>query len=59
MESLAFLVVILLLFAFLGGPIAIALTKIRTEHFILTLVRRIAHGFFCNNFTVGRNDVFN
>lgn len=46
MESLAGLVAILLLFAFFGGPIAIALTKIRTEHFIFTLVRRIAHGFF-------------
>jgi len=46
MESLAVLVAILLLFAFLGGPIAIALTKIRTEHFILTIARRIAHGFF-------------
>lgn len=46
MESLAFLVAILLLFAFFGGPIAIALTKIRTEHFILILVRRITHGFF-------------
>ena len=46
MESLAFLVAILLLFAFLGGPIAIALTMIKTEHFILTLLLRIAHGFF-------------
>ena len=46
MESLAVLVAILLLFAFLSGPIAIALTKIRTEHFILTIVRKIAHGFF-------------
>jgi len=45
MESLAVLVAILLLFAFLSGPIAIALTKIRTERFILTIVRKIAHGF--------------
>ena len=46
MESLAILVTILLLVAFLSGPIAIGLTKIKTSSFPLMLIRRVFHGFF-------------
>ena len=46
MESLALLVSILLLVAFLSGPIAIGLTKIKTSSFVFTLIRRVFHGFF-------------
>ena len=46
MESLAILVSILLLVAFLSGPIAIGLTKIKTSSFVFTLIRRVFHGFF-------------
>ena len=46
MESLAVLVAILMFIAFLAGPIAIGLTKLRTNNFILTIIRRILHGFF-------------
>ena len=46
MESLALLVAILMFIAFLAGPIAIGLTKLRTSNFILTIIRRIFHGFF-------------
>ncbi|MSY37244.1 MAG: hypothetical protein F2929_06420 [Actinobacteria bacterium] len=28
----------------LGGPVAILLTKIRTEHIVLTIIRRLLHG---------------
>lgn len=46
MESLALLVTILLLTAFLSGAIAMGLTKIKTSSFPLTLIRRVFHGFF-------------
>ena len=46
MENLALLVSILLLVAFLSGPFAIGLTKIKTGSFALTLIRRVFHGFF-------------
>ncbi len=46
MESLALLVSILLLTAFLSGPIAIGLTKFKSSSFPLTLIRRVIHGFF-------------
>ena len=45
MESLAYLVTILLMIVILGGPVAILLTKIRTEHIVLTIIRRFLHGF--------------
>ena len=44
MESLAYLVTILLMIVILGGPVAILLTKIRTEHIVLTIIRRLLHG---------------
>ena len=45
MESLAYLVTILFMIVILGGPVAILLTKIRTEHIVLTIIRRFLHGF--------------
>ena len=45
MESLAYLVVTLFMIVILGGPVAILLTKIRTEHIVLTIIRRLLHGF--------------
>ncbi|CAB4658779.1 unannotated protein [freshwater metagenome] len=44
MEGLAYLVTILLMIVILGGPVAILLTKIRTEHIVLTIIRRLLHG---------------
>ena len=46
MESLAMFVVILMLSALLSGPVAIALTVIKTDSGILTFIRRIFHGLF-------------
>ena len=46
MESLAIVVGILLLIAFLAGPIAIALTAVRTKSLIVNIIRKILHGFF-------------
>lgn len=46
MESLAVLVAILMFIAFFAGPVAIGLTKLKTSNFILTIIRRIFHGFF-------------
>ena len=46
MESLALLVAIMMLIALLGGPIAIGITRIKTENIFLTVVRRIFHGIF-------------
>jgi hypothetical protein len=46
MESLALLVAILMLIALLSGPVAIALTKLNSSNFIITLIRRMFHGFF-------------
>lgn len=46
MESLAILVAILLLIAFLAGPIAIALSAVRGKSLILNVIRKILHGFF-------------
>ncbi len=46
MESLAIVVAILLLIAFLAGPIAIALTAVRTKSLIVNVIRKILHGFF-------------
>jgi hypothetical protein len=45
MEGLAYLVTILFMIVILGGPVAILLTKIRTEHIVLTIIRRFLHGF--------------
>jgi hypothetical protein len=44
MESLAYLVVILIMIVIFGGPVAILLTKIRTEHIVLRIIRRLLHG---------------
>ena len=46
MESLAIVVAILMFTAFLAGPIAIALTSVRTESLIVNVIRKILHGFF-------------
>jgi hypothetical protein len=46
MESLAVLVAILMFIAFLAGPIAIGLTKLSSDNFIIAVIRRIFHGFF-------------
>lgn len=46
MESLAIVVAILLLIAFLAGPIAIALTAVRTKSLLVNVIRKILHGFF-------------
>lgn len=46
MESLAIVVAILFLIAFLAGPIAIALSAVRAKSLILNVIRRILHGFF-------------
>lgn len=46
MESLAMLVAILLLIAFLAGPIAIALSAVRGKSLFLNVIRKILHGFF-------------
>ena len=46
MESLALLVAIMMLIALLGGPIAIGITRVKTEKTLLTVVRRVFHGFF-------------
>lgn len=35
-----------MLSAFLGGPIAIGLTRIKTKNVLLTIVRRLIHAFF-------------
>ena len=45
MESLAYLVTILFMIVILGGPFAILLTKIQTKNIILTIIRRLLHGF--------------
>ena len=41
MESLAFLIVIILMVIVLGGPVAILLTLIKTKNIYLTLLRRL------------------
>ena len=46
MESLAIVVAILLLIAFLAGPIAIALSAVQAKSLILNVIRKILHGFF-------------
>jgi len=46
MESLAIIVAILMLIAFLAGPIAIALTGLKSKYLILNIIRKILHGFF-------------
>lgn len=46
MESLAILVAILLLIAFLAGPIAIALSAVRGKSLFANIIRKILHGFF-------------
>lgn len=46
MESLAIVVAILLLIAFLAGPIAIALSAVRTKSVLVNVIRKILHGFF-------------
>lgn len=46
MESLAILVATLFLIALMGGPIAIGITKIKTESNFLNFVRRVFHGLF-------------
>ncbi|CAB4586390.1 unannotated protein [freshwater metagenome] len=60
MESLALLVAILMGIAFFSGPIAIALTKLNSSNFIITLIRRMFHGFFvAMSFWVGMMFAFN
>ena len=46
MESLAIVVAILLLIAFLAGPIAIALSAVRGKSLFLNVIRKILHGLF-------------
>ena len=46
MESLAMIVAILLLIAFLAGPIAIALSAVRGKSLFLNVIRKVLHGFF-------------
>ena len=46
MESLAFIVAMLLLIAFLAGPVAIALTMRKSGSLVLNIFRKILHGFF-------------
>lgn len=46
MESLAALVAILMLTALLSGPVAIALSAIKTDKWILNIFRKLFHGFF-------------
>jgi len=46
MESLAILVTILLLIAFLAGPIAIALSAVKGKSPFLNVIRKILHGLF-------------
>ena len=46
MESLAIVVAILLIIAFLAGPIAIALSAVQAKSLILNVIRKILHGFF-------------
>ena len=46
MESLAIVVAILFLIAFLAGPIAIALSAVRAKSLIVNVIRKILHGFF-------------
>lgn len=46
MESLAIVVAILLIIAFLAGPIAIALSAVKAKSLILNVIRKILHGFF-------------
>ena len=46
MESLALVVAILMLIALLGGPIAMGITRVKTESIFLTIIRRIFHGIF-------------
>ena len=46
MKSLAMVVAILLLIAFLAGPIAIALSAVRGKSLFLNVIRRILHGLF-------------
>ena len=46
MESLAMFVAILLLIAFLAGPLAIALSAVRGKSLVLNIVRKILHGLF-------------
>ena len=41
MEGLAYLIVFILMFIVLGGPVAILLTLIKTKNIFLTVLRRI------------------
>ncbi|CAB4703069.1 unannotated protein [freshwater metagenome] len=46
MESLALLVAILMVVAFLAGPIAIGLTRLKSDFIILIVFRKLFHGLF-------------
>jgi hypothetical protein len=47
MESLAFVVGVILLTMILSGPIAIGLTFIRSANSVLNIIRRIIIGLLC------------
>ena len=60
MESLALLVAILMVIALFSGPVAIALTKLSSNNFILAIIRKIFHGFFvAMSLWVGMTFAFN
>lgn len=46
MESLAILVALLMLTSFLSGPIAILLTRFKSENLFITIMRRIFQALF-------------
>ena len=60
MESLAYLVVILMMTVILGGPLAILITMIRTRNILLTILKRIIHGLIIAvSLMVGSTFLFN
>jgi len=60
MESLAYLVVMLMMTVILGGPLAILLTMIKTKNIILIVLKRIIHGFIIGmSLIVGSMFLFN
>ena len=60
MEGLAYLVVMLMMIVILGGPLAILITMIPTRHILLTILKRIVHGFIiAMSLMVGSTFLFN
>jgi len=60
MEGLAYLVVMLMMTVILGGPLAILITMIRTRNIVLTVLKRIIHGFIiAMSLLVGSTFLFN